>query len=60
MPVLPSLFNKAAVLKAVLAATLLKKTPTQAFFCEYCEVFKNVVFTEHFRISGGGLIDLSF
>ena len=22
-------------------------TPTQGFFCEFCEIFKNTFFTEH-------------
>ena len=30
-------------------ATLLKETPTQVLFCEYCEVFKDTFFTEHLR-----------
>ena len=30
-------------------ATLLKKTLTQVFFCEFCEIFKNNFFTEHLR-----------
>ena len=30
-------------------ATLKKETPTQVFFCEYCEIFKNNFFTEHLR-----------
>ena len=27
----------------------LKKTPTQVFSCEYCEIFKNTYFEEHFE-----------
>ena len=39
-------------ISAVLMAAALrnfnkKMTPTQAFFCEYCENFKEIVFTEH-------------
>ena len=30
-------------------ATLLKKTPTQEFSCETCEIFKNIYFEEHLR-----------
>ena len=29
-------------------ATLLKETPTQVFSCEYCDIFQNNFFTEHF------------
>ena len=25
----------------------IKKTPTQVFYCEYCEIFKNTYFQEH-------------
>ena len=37
-------FNKVADLRT---AALLKKTLTQLFFCEFCEIFKNIFFTEH-------------
>ena len=30
-------------------ATILKKTPTQVFSCEICEIFKNTYFEEHQR-----------
>ena len=30
-------------------ATLLKETPTQVFFCEYCEIFKSTYFEKHLR-----------
>ena len=30
-------------------ATLLKKTLTKVFSCEFCEIFKNNFFTEHLR-----------
>ena len=30
-------------------ATLLKKAPTQVFYCEICEFFKNTYFEEHLR-----------
>ena len=40
--------SKSAVLKAAAFSNFIKKmTPTQAFFYEYCESFKNIVFTEH-------------
>ena len=29
--------------------SVLKETPTQLFFCEYCEIFKNNYFGEHLR-----------
>ena len=34
---------------ADLACNFIKKTPTQVFFCEYCEILKNTFFTEHLR-----------
>ena len=50
-----------------------KEARTQMVSCEYCEIFKNIFFTEHAaspvfkkfvhsqeNISGGGLIHLSF
>ena len=41
-------FNKSAVPKSAAFSNFIKKmTPTQAFFCEYCEIFKDIVFTEH-------------
>ena len=31
-----------------------KETPTRAFSCEFCDIFKNTVFTEHLqRIASG-------
>ena len=40
-----SLFNK---LETFRTATFFKKeTPEQVFFCEYCEIFKNVYFGEY-------------
>ena len=30
-------------------ATLIKGTPTQAFFCKICEILKNTFFTERIR-----------
>ena len=37
---LESRFNKVADLK---------ETPTQLFFCKYCEIFRNNYFEEHLR-----------
>ena len=31
------------------SATLLKKILAQVFFCEFCEVFNNTIFTEHLQ-----------
>ena len=31
------------------ATSFLKKTPTQVFYCENCEVFKNTYFEKHQR-----------
>ena len=42
-PVLESLF----ILQAYRPITLLKGTPTQVFFCEYCGIFKTTYFEEH-------------
>ena len=30
--------------------SLLKKIPPQIFFCEFCEIFKNSIFIEHFQV----------
>ena len=35
-------------------ATLLKKTPTQVFSCEYCKIFKNIYFEEHLPTAAFG------
>ena len=32
-----------------MTATLLKKTSTQVFSCEYCEIFKGTYFEKHLR-----------
>ena len=34
-------------LQSEVAANFIKKTPTQVFSCEYCEIFKNTYFEEH-------------
>ena len=31
----------------VAGLNFIKKTPTQVFYCEFCEIFKNTFFTEH-------------
>ena len=36
-----------AIFKGKHLATLLKKTPTQMFFCEFCEISDNNSFEEH-------------
>ena len=36
-------------LQALRPTTLLNKTPTQVFYCDYCETFKNTYFEEHLR-----------
>ena len=36
-------------LQAFRPATLSKKAPTQMFFQEICEIFKNIYFEEHLR-----------
>ena len=42
-----SLFDKVVVLQA--CNFIKKKTPTQVFFYEYCEIFKNAYFEKHLR-----------
>ena len=50
------LFTKVPGLKA---CDLIKnKTPTQVFFCEYCEIFKNIHFEEHLRTAASGTLCL--
>ena len=45
--------NFAVFLGKLLACIFIKKeTPTQVFFYEYCEVFKNTYFEEHFLMAG--------
>ena len=43
-PVLESLFSKFA---SLVACNFIKKTPTNMFSYEYCEVFKKTLFEEH-------------
>ena len=38
-------------------ATLLKKTPTQVFFSEYCEFFKNIYFEEHLLTAASDFLE---
>ena len=47
--VLESFLNKVAGLKT---CNFIKKTLTQSFSCEYCEIFKNKFFIEHLRWLG--------
>ena len=57
-PVLESFLNRVSWRPG----TLLTKPPTQAFFCEYCKIFKNTYFGEHlwtaasFQLSQGHCI----
>ena len=46
-PVAESLFHKVAGLTP---ATLLKENLAQVFPCKFCEIFKIIFFTEHFRL----------
>ena len=39
------LFNKVGVLQP--AILFKEETPAQTFFCEFCEIFKNIFITEH-------------
>ena len=34
-----------------------KESPTQVFSCEFCETFKNTIFTKHLRATASDLID---
>ena len=43
---LGSLFNKVPVLQA---CNFIKKKLTKMFSCEYCKIFKNSIFIEHWR-----------
>ena len=44
---LESLFSEVTGLRAW--NFILKKTPTEVFSCEICEIFKNIYFEEHLR-----------
>ena len=44
---LESLFNKTSGLQVFRPATLVKKSPTQVFFCEYCG---NIYFEKHLQM----------
>ena len=39
---------------APLPESLLKKTPAQMFFCDFCEIFKRTFFTEPLRVTSSG------
>ena len=41
------------MLELLLSLTLLKKTPTEAFY--YCKIFKNTYFEEHLRTAASEL-----
>ena len=42
-------------------ATLLKKeTPTQVFYCEFCEISRKTFFTEHLRATASVDITMTF
>ena len=43
---LESLYVKALDLQA---CNFMKKTPTQVFFCEYCDIFKKTYFEKHLQ-----------
>ena len=45
-------------MQAFSPATLLKNTPTQAFFCEFCEIFKNTHFEKHQRTAASNDLGL--
>ena len=42
--------------RVVLQNKTLKETPTQAFFCGYCEKFKNTYFEEHLQVTASGTL----
>ena len=51
-PLLESPFNKVAGFAG--SAALIKNTPTQVFFCEICETFKNTYFVEQLQTTACG------
>ena len=48
-PVLESLFDKVAGLRS--CNFIKKRLLTQVFSCEICEIFKNIYFEEHLRMT---------
>ena len=50
-PVLESLFNNVADLQVSRPGTLLKRAPTQVFFCKCCKTIKNTHFEKHLRMN---------
>ena len=53
---LKSLFHKVTGLKTYI---FIKETPTQVFYCEYCEIFKNTYFKEHLSTNASEEITFS-
>ena len=47
MPVFESVFNRIADLQGCNVTK--KKTPTQVFSCDICEIVKNIYFEEHLQ-----------
>ena len=41
------------------AATLLKKTPAQSFYCDYCEIFKTIYFEDYMRTAASLILQNS-
>ena len=41
-------------LKALGLQLYKKETLAQVFSCEFCEIFKNTLFTEHLRVTASG------
>ena len=50
-------FNNVAGLRPV--KLLKKEILTQAFSCEFCEIFKNTIFTAHFRETASEILSFS-
>ena len=47
-------FSKLTGKQSLRPAILLKETLTQVFFCTFCEIFKNTIFTEHLQMTAPG------
>ena len=45
-------FNKVAALRSQVCNFIKKETLAQEFSCAFCEIFKNIFFTEHLWVTG--------
>ena len=51
--------NKFSDIKPRLATLLKKETLVLVFFCKFCEIFKNIFFTEHLWVTASTHSELS-